>query len=494
MDPKEIVRSGYDKLAHVYGAEDFERRRIRYSDWLARLTQRLPRAAEILDLGCGHGQPAAEILSRSFRVTGVDLSAEQVSLARRAVPSSEFVCADMTEVEFRPSRFDAVVALYSVIHVPLGEQPQLLDRLAGWLKPGGYLLVTVGHDAWTGSESDWLGVQGATMYWSHADGSTYRRWLDERGFRLLWEEYVPEGKGGHDILLATLEPRVLRAEELDLPEILALTHRAYARNVDLGFRYTGATEPMESLRQSWLKERVYKLVLGRRIVGSVRLVNVMENCLEVKRLCVEPACQRQGFGKQLLRFAEEEARKRGCSRLRLDTAKPFGELVEWYQRQGYQVVGETRFADVNYESVLMEKPLSAAGMLPSEIRRFEPRDQQAVLQLHREALEAEGAYAGDGPWDADLHAIEEYYFKGGGEFLVGVYDGALIAMGALQRTSPESAEIRRMRVKPGFQRRGIGGTILKALERRAKSLKCTMLHLDTTAGQAAAQRFYTKSA
>jgi len=150
-------------------------------------------------------------------------------------------------------------------------------------------------------------------------------------------------------------PRVLRADESDLDQILALTHRAYARNVALGFRYTGATESMDSLRHSWERERVYKLVFAHEIVGSVRLIDVDEKCLEVKRLCVDPAYQKRGLGSKLLRFAEEEARGRGFSRVRLDTAKPFRELVEWYARQGYSIVGEMRFPDVNYDSVLMEK-------------------------------------------------------------------------------------------------------------------------------------------
>ena len=79
-----------------------------------------------------------------------------------------------------------------------------------------------------------------------------------------------------DDLKASAEslPQVLPVEERDLDEVLALTHRAYSRNVALGFRYTGASEPMESLRHSWAKERIYKLVLNREIVGTVRLIEV----------------------------------------------------------------------------------------------------------------------------------------------------------------------------------------------------------------------------
>ena len=74
--------------------------------------------------------------------------------------------------------------------------------MAGWLQPGGYLLATVGHDRWTGTEEDWLGVAGATMYWSHAGSTTYESWLIESGLSIHWPRFIPEGDGGHTLLLA----------------------------------------------------------------------------------------------------------------------------------------------------------------------------------------------------------------------------------------------------------------------------------------------------
>jgi SAM-dependent methyltransferase len=117
------------------------------------------------------------------------------------LPPLVFVVGDMTEVRFPASAFDAVVALYSLIHVPVGEQPPLLARIHDWLRPGGPLLATVGVDAWTGSEDDWLG-SGATMWWSHADEETYLGWLDAAGFDLIERTFVPEGTTGHVFVLA----------------------------------------------------------------------------------------------------------------------------------------------------------------------------------------------------------------------------------------------------------------------------------------------------
>jgi len=128
------------------------------------------------------------------------------------------------------------------------------------------------------------------------------------------------------------------------------------------------------------------------------------------------------------------------------------------------------------------------------IRRYRREDQDAVLRLHNEALGSiPGAHAGDGPWDRDLERIEDEYFAGGGEFLVGVLSGEVVAMGALRRTGERTAEVCRMRVRPALWRRGYGQAILSALEERAFEIGCRLVHLDTTVELEAAQSLYRKN-
>jgi ubiquinone/menaquinone biosynthesis C-methylase UbiE len=155
----------------------------------------------VLDLGCGSARAMAKHLVH-FRITGVDISPSQIGEAQRHVPQGDFICADMTEITFPPHNFDAVIALYSIIHVPLAQQPSLFTAIARWLTPSGYFLATLGHTTWTGVEENWLSVSGATMYWSHADAATYRSWLVERGFAIISERFVPESSGGHVLFLS----------------------------------------------------------------------------------------------------------------------------------------------------------------------------------------------------------------------------------------------------------------------------------------------------
>ena len=127
------------------------------------------------------------------------------------------------------------------------------------------------------------------------------------------------------------------------------------------------------------------------------------------------------------------------------------------------------------------------------LRRYVPADREAVEYLHVFAIQQTGAYLGRGPWDDDVYAIEDVYLNNQGEFLIGECDGQFVAMGALRRTSPERAEIKRMRVQPDYQGRGYGQIILDELEVRARALGYKVLHLDTSVLQIPAQKLYEKN-
>jgi SAM-dependent methyltransferase len=200
----DLVRRGYDTLSYLYrGDDDAEGK---YAPWLAGLRSRLPPAASVLDLGCGCGVPVARALAADgHQVTGVDISGVQIERARGLVPAGDFRQADACTVEFPPASFDAVVCLYALIHLPLDEQPGLLQRIGSWLRPAGWLLATAGQDAWTGSSDHWLGGQAA-MWWSHADAATYRSWLEQAGLEITEQSVVPEADSSHALFWARRAP------------------------------------------------------------------------------------------------------------------------------------------------------------------------------------------------------------------------------------------------------------------------------------------------
>jgi SAM-dependent methyltransferase len=197
-DYKALVQQGYDVCAAAY---EHARRKesIPQLEWLI---QCLSRGVRVLDIGCGSGVPVAQALAQRFRVTGVDISGEQIRRARLNVSNGEFIHGDIMAVDFPPAQFDAVVAFFSIFHLPREAHPELLRRMACWLKPNGYLMITasrVSEEAYT--EDDFFDV---TMYWSNYGLEDYQKMLAEAGFRLIEMVTIGTPPDQHPLMFAQL--------------------------------------------------------------------------------------------------------------------------------------------------------------------------------------------------------------------------------------------------------------------------------------------------
>jgi SAM-dependent methyltransferase len=195
-DPKQIVARGYDEVAQRYLEWSALRPSSARLHYLNLALDRIARDAKVLELGCGAGIPMTAALADGREVTGVDLSAVQIELARRNVPTAMFLQADMTALDFPAASFDAVIAFYSLTHVPRHELAPLLARIRGWLRPGGLFLATMGADDDPGSvEEGWLGVD---MYFSHFNAKRNRRLVESSGFVVEQADIVHEPEDRHD--------------------------------------------------------------------------------------------------------------------------------------------------------------------------------------------------------------------------------------------------------------------------------------------------------
>lgn len=144
-DFEEIVEAGYDEIAVQYQTwisqvEDDPRLGF-LNEVLSRLTDR----PSSLDLGCGAGVPCTALLAEHGDTIGIDISAAQVELASRNVPKANFIKSSMRTLAFPQETFDLVTAFYSIPHLPRDQHAGLFQQIAGWLRPGGHLLATLGH-------------------------------------------------------------------------------------------------------------------------------------------------------------------------------------------------------------------------------------------------------------------------------------------------------------------------------------------------------------
>lgn len=186
---RDAVRRAYDELAETYATRRSDDGRS--VEILTRFLDPLSGPARVLDAGCGQGSPVLSRLSTVATAVGVDFSGEQLRLAAENAPDASLVRGDMTELPFDDAAFDAVVAYWSLIHVPADDHRTAIDEFARVLCPGGRLLVCEGTDEWSGANPDWLD-SGVEMRWDIAGADATRDQLRTAGFAIADEWGAPE--------------------------------------------------------------------------------------------------------------------------------------------------------------------------------------------------------------------------------------------------------------------------------------------------------------
>ncbi|HWI74027.1 MAG TPA: GNAT family N-acetyltransferase [Baekduia sp.] len=128
-----------------------------------------------------------------------------------------------------------------------------------------------------------------------------------------------------------------RARPDEAAAVGALVEAAFARHVEAVGRRPA---PMDD-------DHAARIAAGEQYVSddlasSIVLVDNGDH-LVVNNVAVAPALQGRGRGRALLEFAEDEARRRGLSEIRLHTNAAMADNLAMYPRLGYTEAGrETR--------------------------------------------------------------------------------------------------------------------------------------------------------
>lgn len=154
--------------------------------WLERFAALLSPGAKILDLGSGPGDPFYPwFTNQGYQHTGIDIAPAMLDLASRAFPKGDWRQADMRDLAL-PDLFDGIFSWHAFFHLTQAEQLRTLSRIAGHLKPGGALMLTVGPSA-----GEVIGhVNGAPVYHASLSPDEYETALNALGLRIL--DFVKE--------------------------------------------------------------------------------------------------------------------------------------------------------------------------------------------------------------------------------------------------------------------------------------------------------------
>ncbi|MBB5926962.1 class I SAM-dependent methyltransferase [Streptomyces echinatus] len=92
-----------------------------------------------LDVGAGTGTVTRWLLEEAGVDEVVALDRDTAQLGAPASPRLRVITADLTDESLRPGGFDLIHARFVLMHLP--QRRRLITRLAGWLDPGGLLVL-----------------------------------------------------------------------------------------------------------------------------------------------------------------------------------------------------------------------------------------------------------------------------------------------------------------------------------------------------------------
>ncbi len=127
----------YNKNARQYSKETFS---VDFEEKQNILLKYLNLGDHILDLGCGSGRDSKAFIEKGYKVTATDGSIELCKIASKNI-GQEVICEKFKDLN-EESKYDAVWACASLIHLPPDQLNNLMINITKALKDGGYIYTS----------------------------------------------------------------------------------------------------------------------------------------------------------------------------------------------------------------------------------------------------------------------------------------------------------------------------------------------------------------
>lgn len=228
---RQLNRRAYNELAESYQDEYFSHQLLAeaFTAWLAQL----PAGGQVLDVGCGHGNPVIQkLLESGFQATGTDFSPEMLKRAGAQFPQAAFVQKAITQLDFEAA-FDGACSFSSLLYLDPIDLYNAIYRLHQAIKPGGLLFLFAFDNG-----PDWRGepfniVIGKWMWTWHYGMEEAARRLEEHGYfqvlehkRVMWDE-EEEQKAARDLEEAQKKEAEIRRQAQENPDLPHRYFRAF---------------------------------------------------------------------------------------------------------------------------------------------------------------------------------------------------------------------------------------------------------------------------
>ncbi len=198
-DAKKNAFKTYNRIADWYSKNrslDLKER-----PYLDKLIILIGKGSNVLDLGCGTGQPMmAYLLKNGIHVTGVDASHTMLEMAKLTFPFEHFIQADMRALSLN-KKFDGILAWHSLFHLPVEDQPGMFTIFKEHLNSNGILMFTSG----TEKSETWGMNGGEKLFQASLDSSEYSELLQKHHFEILLYNECDVHCGNANVWMARFE-------------------------------------------------------------------------------------------------------------------------------------------------------------------------------------------------------------------------------------------------------------------------------------------------
>ncbi|UZJ58996.1 GNAT family N-acetyltransferase [Pseudomonas sp. KU26590] len=152
-----------------------------------------------------------------------------------------------------------------------------------------------------------------------------------------------------------MNPPTVSLESPDQPEVIALIEALDAYQMPLYPAESHHGIDIKALASDNTGFAVARASDGKAVACGALVVH--PTYAELKRMFTQPAFRGQGLAGRILTVLEDEARRRSCVRVMLETGYLQHEAISFYARNGYQRRGPFGDYQDDPNSVFMEKLL-----------------------------------------------------------------------------------------------------------------------------------------
>lgn len=115
----------------------------------------ISKGENILDVACGSGFFAREFSKLGAKVTGVDIGAELISIAKKQDPAGTYIVGDAQNIaELKNQQFDVITIVLAIQNIKNSQA--VVSEISRLLKPSGRCLIVLNHPAFrVPKQSEW---------------------------------------------------------------------------------------------------------------------------------------------------------------------------------------------------------------------------------------------------------------------------------------------------------------------------------------------------